>query len=42
MNYFALGVQTFLYSSPSQRRFYWGLEYIKSTLVDCSVTWFGF
>ena len=42
MNYFALGVQTFLYSNPSQRRFYWGLEYIKSTLVDCSVTWFGF
>lgn len=42
MNYFALGVQTFLYSSPSWRKFYWGLEYIKPTLVDYSVTWFGF
>lgn len=41
MNYFALGVQTFLYNNP-RRRFYWGLEYIKPTLVDYSVTWFDF
>ena len=33
MNYFALALQTCLYSSSSQRRSYWRPEYIKPVWV---------
>lgn len=37
MNYFALGLQTFLYNDSSQRRSHWGSEYIKPALGNIAM-----